>query len=120
MSAPLIVGKEFLSIPYSFFLRSTTVSWFYNFVVRSVLRNKKKKSPLTVRGYISITKSTKGFITLNLTISLHIKDLSVLQYIQSVLGLGRINLYPKSGKQDTCKLIIHKTDLRRLLAANCR
>jgi len=82
-------------------------------------------------GYISITKSTKGFITLNLTISLHIKDLSVLQYIQTVLGIGRINLYPKSGKQDTaraqratyrppkgpdtCKLIINKTDLQEVL-----
>lgn len=87
--------KEFLSIPYSF------LAMLVGFIDGD--------------GYISITKSTKGFITLNLTISLHIKDLSALQYIQAVLGLGRINLYPKSGKQDTCKLVINKTDLQEIL-----
>jgi len=87
--------KEFLSIPYSF------LAMIVGFIDGD--------------GYISITKSTKGFITLNITISLHIKDLSGLQYIQTVLGLGRINLYPKSGKQDTCKLVINKTDLQEVL-----
>jgi hypothetical protein len=87
--------KEFLSIPYSF------LAMIVGFIDGD--------------GYISITKSTKGFITLNITISLHIKDLSALQYIQTVLGLGRINLYPKSGKQDTCKLVINKTDLQEVL-----
>lgn len=91
----IISKNEFLSIPYSF------LAMLIGFIDGD--------------GYISITKSTKGFITLNLTISLHINDLSVLQYIQSILNLGRINLYPKSGEKDTCKLIINRTELQEVL-----
>ena len=84
--------KEFLAIPYSF------LSMLVGFIDGD--------------GHISIIKSTKGFITLNLTISLHVRDLSTLQYMQSVLGIGRINIYSKI---NTCKLVINKTDLREVL-----
>ena len=65
-------------------------------------------------GYIQLTKSTKGFITIKLVISLHLKDLSSLQYIHSVLKLGKITIY-KDLKSPTCKLIINKTDLQEVL-----
>lgn len=61
-------------------------------------------------GYISITKTTKGFITIKLVISLHINDLSTLQYIQSILKLGKIYIY---NKHNTCVLIINRTDLQK-------
>ena len=83
--------KEFLSIPYSF------LSMLVGFIDGD--------------GYIAIIKSTKGYITLNLVISVHIRDLSTLQYIHSVLGIGRIFIH---SKLDTCNLIINKTDLREV------
>ena len=84
--------KEFLSIPYSF------LAMLVGFIDGD--------------GYISITKTLKGFIRIDLTISLHIRDLSTLQYMQSVLGIGRINVY---SKLNTCKWIITKTDLQEVL-----
>lgn len=66
-------------------------------------------------GYIPVTVTTKGYITINLTISLNIRDLSVLEYIHSVLELGKITVYPKCGEKDTCKLIINRTDLQEVL-----
>ena len=84
--------KEFLSIPYCF------LAMLVGFIDGD--------------GYISITKTSKGFISINLTISLHIRDLSTLQYMQSVLGIGRINIY---SKLNTCKWIICKTDLQEVL-----
>jgi hypothetical protein len=65
-------------------------------------------------GYILIHKTAKGYIKINLTISLNIRDLSVLQYIKSVLNIGEITTYPKGKKPDTCKLIINKTDLQEV------
>jgi hypothetical protein len=35
-----------------------------------------------------------------------------LQYINSVLEIGKINSYPKFKVKDTCKLVINKTDLQ--------
>jgi len=84
--------KEFLSIPYSF------LAMLVGFIDGD--------------GYISITKTLKGFIRIDLTISLHIRDLSTLQYMQSVLGIGRINVY---SKLNSCKWIITKTDLQEVL-----
>jgi hypothetical protein len=66
-------------------------------------------------GYIPINKTTKGFIKINLTIALNINDISTLNYIQSLLGLGKITVYPKNGEKDTCKLIINRTDLQEVL-----
>ena len=65
-------------------------------------------------GYIQITKTSKGFISIKLTISLHLEDISTLQYIYSILKLGKINTY-KDLKSPTCKLIINKTDLQEIL-----
>ena len=64
-------------------------------------------------GYIQITKTTKGFITMKLIISLHIQDLSTLEYIHSTLKLGSINVY-KDLKSPTCKLVINKTELQEI------
>jgi len=65
-------------------------------------------------GYIQISKTPKGFITMKLVISLHLEDLSTLEYIQSVLKLGKINVY-KDLRSPTCKLVINKTDLQEVL-----
>jgi hypothetical protein len=63
-------------------------------------------------GYICITKTKKKYIKLCLVISLSIKDIRILEYIQSNLKIGKINSYPKSGEKHTCKLVINKTDLQ--------
>jgi len=65
-------------------------------------------------GYIQITRTSKGFITIKLVISLHLEDISTLEYINSVLKLGKINIY-KDLKSPTCKLIINRTDLQEVL-----
>ena len=65
-------------------------------------------------GYIQITKSTKGFITIKLVISIHLDDLSILEYLHSVLKLGKITIY-KDNRSPTCKLIINRTELQQIL-----
>jgi hypothetical protein len=65
-------------------------------------------------GYIQITKTTKGFITMKLVISLHIEDISTLEYIHSTLKLGRINIY-KDLRSPSCKLVINRTELQEIL-----
>jgi len=65
-------------------------------------------------GYIQITKTSKGFITMKLVISLHLDDLSTLEYIHSTLKLGKITIY-KDNKSPTCKLTINRTHLQRIL-----
>lgn len=65
-------------------------------------------------GYIQISKTSKGFITIKLVISIHLEDISTLEYIQSVLKLGKINVY-KDLRNPTCKLVINRTDLQEIL-----
>lgn len=65
-------------------------------------------------GYIQITKSTKGFITMKLVISLHLNDLSTLEYIHSTLKLGKLNVY-KDLKNPRCKLVLNRTELQKIL-----
>lgn len=65
-------------------------------------------------GYIQITKTTKGFITMKLVISLHLEDISTLEYIHSVLKVGKINTY-RDNRSPTCKLVINKTDLQEIV-----
>lgn len=65
-------------------------------------------------GYIQITRTTKGFITIKLVISIHLVDISTLEYIQSVLKLGKITVNPDH-KSPSCKLIINRTDLQQVL-----
>ena len=46
-------------------------------------------------GYIQVTRTPKGFIAIKLVISLHLEDLSTLEYIHSVLKIGKIKLKNK-------------------------
>jgi hypothetical protein len=65
-------------------------------------------------GYISATKTPKGYIRVNLIISLDIRDLPLLEYIKSILVIGNINTYPKVKEKNTCKLVINSTDLKEI------
>ena len=86
--------NEYLSIPYQ----------FISFLVGLIDGD----------GYIQITKTTKGFITIKLLIGLGLNDLSTLEHIHSVLKLGKITIYPDN-KNPHCKLIINKTDLQEVV-----
>ncbi len=65
-------------------------------------------------GYIQITKTEKGFIAVKLTISIHIEDISVLNYIQSVLKIGKLKIYAHH-KSPVCRLVFNKTELQEVL-----
>ena len=65
-------------------------------------------------GYISITKTTKGFITIRLVICLSLEDISSLEYIYSILKIGKIQIY-RDIKNPICKLTINKTDLQEII-----
>lgn len=65
-------------------------------------------------GYIQVNKTTKGFITMKLVISLHLNDLSTLEYINSVLKIGKLNTY-RDNRSPSCKLVINKTDLQEIV-----
>ena len=86
--------QEYLSIPHCF------LSFLVGFIDGD--------------GYIQITKTTKGFIAIKLVISIHLKDISTLEYIRSILNIGKIIIY-KDNRSPICKLIINKTDLQEVL-----
>ena len=65
-------------------------------------------------GYIQITKTTKGYIAIKLVIDLTLKDLSTLDYLQSVLKIGKLTIN-RDIKNPNCKLIISKTDLQEVI-----
>ena len=65
-------------------------------------------------GYIQITRTKKGFITIKLVISIHLEDISTLEYVQSVLRLGKISIN-RDHKSPNCKLIINRTDLQEIV-----
>lgn len=65
-------------------------------------------------GYIGITKTTKGYIQIKLEISLQLQDISTLEYIHSVLKLGKIHV-SKDIRYPRCRLIINKSDLQEVL-----
>ena len=65
-------------------------------------------------GYIQISKTTKGYISIKLVICLSLKDLSSLEYIYSVINLGKISI-DRDRIHPTCKLIINKTDLQEII-----
>lgn len=85
--------KEYLSIPYQFIA----------FLVGLIDGD----------GYIQITRTTKGFINIKIIIGLHLEDISTLEYIKSVLKLGKITIN-KDKKSPNCKLIINRTDLQEI------
>jgi hypothetical protein len=86
--------EEYLSIPYQFIA----------FLVGLIDGD----------GYISITKTTKGFITIRLVICLSLEDISSLEFIYSVLKIGKIQIY-RDIKNPICKLTINKTDLQEII-----
>ncbi len=63
-------------------------------------------------GYIAVTRTVKGFISVELVISLDIRDILLLEYLKSVLKIGRIKVYPKI---NTVKFIIGKVDIQEVL-----
>jgi hypothetical protein len=86
--------KEYLSIPFSF------IAFFAGLIDGD--------------GYIQVTRTTKGFITIKLVISIHLEDISTLEYIKSVLKLGKLTVY-KDIQSPCCKLIINRTDLQEVI-----
>ena len=86
--------KEYLSIPSSFIAFLTGL--------------------IDGDGYIQITKTKRGFITIKLVISIHLDDISTLEYLQSVLRLGKISIN-RDHKSPNCKLIINRTDLQEII-----
>lgn len=86
--------KEYLLIPYQ----------FISFLVGLIDGD----------GYIQITKTTKGFIAIKLVIGLSLEDLSTLDYIHSVLKLGKITI-KRDHKNPNCKLIFNRTDLQEIV-----
>jgi hypothetical protein len=65
-------------------------------------------------GYIQVTRTTKGFISIKLVISIHLEDISTLEYIHSVLKLGKISIN-RDHKSPNCRLTINRTDLQEVL-----
>ena len=65
-------------------------------------------------GCININKTTKGYIQIKLEISLQLNDISTLEYIHTVLKLGKIYI-SKDIRNSRCRLIINKTDLQEIL-----
>jgi hypothetical protein len=85
---------EYLSIPYQF------IAYMTGFIDGD--------------GYIQIAKTTKGYIAIRLVITLSLEDLSTLEYIHSVLKLGKLTTN-RDRKNPTCSLIINKTDLQEII-----
>lgn len=85
---------EYLSIPYQF------LAFLVGFIDGD--------------GYFQITRTTKGYITIKLVITLSLEDLSTLEYIHSVLKLGKLSIR-RDAKNPTCSLIINRTDLQEII-----
>lgn len=71
-------------------------------------------------GYISIIKTTRGYIAINLVVSLDSGDLKLLKYIQCELGIGRIEgpyLKKTTGHtgKETVRLVFNATELQYIL-----
>jgi len=65
-------------------------------------------------GYIGVKKNYNGSITVHLTISLHLNDITILNYIQSVLKLGKVYAYP-NWKTPKVRLVFSKSELQEVL-----
>lgn len=65
-------------------------------------------------GTISIMTRKSHLVTMQLTISIHLEDLAILNYIQSVLKIGRIYTY-SNRKSPTVQLIFNRTELHEIL-----
>ena len=89
-----IEKEDYISIPYQF------LAYLVGFIDGD--------------GYIQIAKTTKGFIAIRLVIWLSLEDLSSLEYIHSILKIGKITV-DRDRLNPTCKLVINKTDLQEIL-----
>jgi hypothetical protein len=85
--------KEYLSIPKSF------LAFLVGFIDGD--------------GHINIRKN-QNTITMNLTLSIHLDDIAILNYIQSVLKIGKIYIY-SSRKSPTVRLVFNRTELQEIL-----
>jgi hypothetical protein len=66
-------------------------------------------------GTISIiTRKNQNGVAMVLTISLHLEDLAILNYIQSVLKIGKIHIY-SNRKSPTVRLTFNRTELQEVL-----
>lgn len=65
-------------------------------------------------GYIGIIKSYKDRIEVYLSISIHLEDIAVLNYVQSALQAGKIYTYPNR-KSPTARLVISRSELQEVL-----
>lgn len=63
-------------------------------------------------GYIKATQTSNGFISMELVLSLHINDIDMLNYLKSVLNIGRVVIYPNT---KVVKYIIGRVDLQEVL-----
>jgi hypothetical protein len=86
--------KEYLSIPPSF------LAFFAGLIDGD--------------GYIQITRTTKGYVQIKLVISIHLNDISTIQYIYSILNLGKITI-DRDLRRPTCTLTINKTELQEII-----
>jgi hypothetical protein len=88
--------QQFLTIPYSFLAQLAGLIYG--------------------AGYIAITKTTKGYISVSLVIGLDVRDIELLKTLQATLGLGRIS-NPIKNKDGSIMVhwIINRTDLQEVL-----
>lgn len=64
-------------------------------------------------GYIAITKShRRDYISIQIVLSVDIKDVELVKFIKQVLNIGRINIYPNV---KTAKFVVGKVDLQQVL-----
>lgn len=82
--------SSFLAVPYDF------LAMFAGFVDGD--------------GYIKLTRTTKGFISFELVISLDIRDKALLEYMLSILKVGRLYV-----TNNTVKYIIGRVDLQEVI-----
>lgn len=61
-------------------------------------------------GYLAITQANRGYIRIELILSLNVRDLDLLKYLLSVLKIGRVNIYPNI---NTAKFIMSKGGSKR-------
>jgi hypothetical protein len=62
-------------------------------------------------GYIAITKN-RNYVRVQLILNLHKRELNMLKEIQSILKVGRVNVYPAN---DTVQYIISRVDLQEII-----
>jgi hypothetical protein len=65
-------------------------------------------------GFIGVQKSYNDSIRVHLTISLHLDDITLLNYIQSVLKIGKIYSY-SNRKSPTVRLVFSRAELQEVL-----